>query len=174
MVLEHITTAQAVEFVTQGPPQLAATITAHHLLINRNALFAGGLRPHAYCLPVAKREHHRQALLSAVAGGSEKFFIGTDSAPHALSAKESACGCAGIYTAPYAMALYAEAFASINALDRLENFASIHGPSFYGLEPNQDTITLIQKPQQVVQQLAYEDEVLVPFRAGETLPWSLG
>ena len=173
VVFEHITTAEAVAFVHQGPPQLAATITAHHLLINRNAIFDGGLRPHAYCLPVAKRETHRQALLNAATGGSEKFFLGTDSAPHPRSAKESACGCAGLYTAPYALALYAEAFASREALDRLEGFASLHGPAFYGLEPNQDTVTLQEEPQQVAGQLAYQDESLVPFRAGQWLPWSL-
>ncbi len=172
VVLEHITTAQAVDFVQQGPSQLAATITAHHLLINRNAMFAGGIRPHAYCLPVAKRETHRQALLSAVASGSDKFFLGTDSAPHSRSAKEAACGCAGIYTAPFALALYAEAFDSINALDHFEGFASVHGPAFYGLEPNHDSITLIKKPQPVPDNLAFEDSQLVPFRAGETLPWS--
>ncbi len=173
VVFEHITTREAVEFVSTGPPQLAATITAHHLQINRNAMFAGGLRPHAYCLPVAKRESHRQALLAAATGGSEKFFLGTDSAPHTRRAKESACGCAGIYTAPYAMALYAEVFSDCNALEHLEGFASLHGPAFYGLDPNQETITLVEEPQQVVEQLAYEEEFLLPFRAGETLNWSL-
>jgi len=173
VVFEHITTAQAVAFVKQGPPNLAATITAHHLLINRNAIFSGGLRPHAYCLPVAKREVHRQALLAAATSGSEKFFLGTDSAPHPRLAKESACGCAGIYTAPYALALYAEAFASCDALACLEGFASVHGANFYALELNQDTVTLIQTPQDVPQSLRYAEGALIPFRAGETLPWRL-
>ncbi len=142
VVLEHITTAQAVEFVRQGPAQLAATITAHHLLINRNALFAGGLRPHAYCLPVAKREVHRQPLLSAVASGSEKFFLGTDSAPHLIADKESASGCAGVYNAATAMSCYAQVFEEEGRLERLAGFAAQFGADFYRLPRNEETITL--------------------------------
>ncbi|MDZ7585981.1 MAG: dihydroorotase, partial [Thiobacillus sp.] len=142
IVLEHITTRQAAEFVAAAPANVAATVTVHHLLYNRNAMFKGGIRPHMYCLPVLKREQHRQALVAAAISGNPKFFLGTDSAPHAVGAKESACGCAGIYTAHAAIELYAEAFEDAGALDKLEAFASFHGADFYGLPRNTDTITL--------------------------------
>lgn len=171
IVLEHITTQQAVEFVSNAPDNIAATITAHHLLFNRNAIFAGGIRPHMYCLPVLKREPHRLALLKAATSGNPKFFLGTDSAPHAVNAKESACGCAGIYTAHAAIELYAEAFDSVNALDRLEAFASFHGADFYGLPRNSDTITLQQGNWLVPANLKLGDELLVPMRAGEQILW---
>ena len=173
VVLEHITTRHAVEFVTEAPAQLAATITAHHLLLNRNALFAGGLRPHHYCLPVLKREQHRQALLAAATGGDPKFFLGTDSAPHARHAKESACGCAGIYTAHAAIELYAEAFEEAGALDRLEGFASFHGADFYRLPRSPETITLVRQRWQVPQHLGEGQEAIVPLRAGESIGWQL-
>ncbi len=173
VVLEHITTREAVQFIEAAPPQVAATITAHHLLYNRNALFTGGIRPHFYCLPVLKREHHREALLAAATGGNPKFFLGTDSAPHARHAKEAACGCAGIYTAHAAIELYAEAFAAMNALHRLEAFASFHGADFYGLPRNQDTLTLVRDPWTVPRELPFGEDVLVPLRAGETVAWRL-
>ena len=171
VVFEHVTTEQAVEFVRShaASGRLAATITAHHLLINRNALFAGGLRPHAYCLPVAKREHHRKALAAAATSGEPSFFLGTDSAPHAAAAKESACGCAGIFTAPAGIELYAEAFERANALGRLEAFASLNGPRFYGLAPNDDTITLVRQPWTMPAEIGG----VVPFRAGEEIAWTL-
>ena len=173
LVLEHITTRQAAEFVAAAPANVAATITVHHLLYNRNALFQGGIRPHMYCLPVLKREPHRQALVAAATGGSPKFFLGTDSAPHAIGAKESACGCAGIYTAHAAIELYAEAFEDAGALDRLEGFASLHGPDFYGLPRNTDTITLKRETWTVPQSLPLGAESLAPLRAGETLRWKV-
>ena len=173
IVLEHITTRQGVEFVQQSSNRVAGTLTAHHLLYNRNALFSGGLRPHYYCLPVLKREEHRQALLDAATSGSPKFFLGTDSAPHPRSGKETACGCAGCYTAPLAMALYAEAFEQANALDRLEGFASFHGADFYGLPRNRDTLTLEKTPYPVPDSLPFGDQTLIPLRAGETLPWQV-
>ena len=178
VVLEHITTLDAVEFVSSGPENLAATITPHHLHINRNAMFAGGLRPDFYCLPVAKRELHRLALRAAATSGNPKFFLGTDSAPHERSAKESACGCAGIFNAPYAIESYALAFEQEKALDRLEGFASEFGARFYRLPLNQDTITLVRDPQPVpkllpIQYAAGHGAGLVPFHAGETLPWRL-
>ena len=173
LVLEHITTRQAAEFVAAAPANVAATITAHHLLYNRNALFQGGIRPHMYCLPVLKREPHRLALVAAATGGSPKFFLGTDSAPHALGAKESACGCAGIYTAHAAIELYAEAFEDAGALDRLEGFASLHGPDFYGLPRNTDTITLKREAWTVPQTLPLGAESLSPLKAGETLRWKV-
>ncbi len=173
LVLEHITTRQAAEFVAAAPANVAATITVHHLLYNRNALFQGGIRPHMYCLPVLKREPHRQALVAAATGGSPKFFLGTDSAPHAIGAKESACGCAGIYTAHAAIELYAEAFEDAGALDRLEGFASLHGPDFYGLPRNTDTITLKRETWTVPQTLPLGAESLAPLRAGETLRWKV-
>ena len=178
VVLEHITTLDAVEFVSSGPENLAATITPHHLHINRNAMFTGGLRPDFYCLPVAKRELHRLALRAAATSGNPKFFLGTDSAPHERSAKESACGCAGIFNAPYAIESYALAFEQEKALDRLEGFASEFGARFYGLPLNQDTITLVRDPQPVPKLLPIQDAAghgagLVPFHAGETLPWRL-
>ncbi|MDR2925040.1 MAG: dihydroorotase [Azoarcus sp.] len=173
IVFEHITTSEAAQFVRAAGGNVAATVTAHHLLYNRNALFAGGLRPHHYCLPVLKRETHRRALLKAVCSGSPRFFLGTDSAPHAAHTKESSCGCAGCYTAPLALALYAEAFEAEGALDRLEAFASLNGPAFYGLPPNQDKVTLRRQPAEVPPHYGYEGGKLVPLRAGETVAWSL-
>jgi dihydroorotase len=169
IVLEHVTTKEAADFVAAAGPNLAATITPHHLIINRNALFAGGLRPHAYCLPVAKRELHRQAIRKAATSGSPKFFLGTDSAPHARGAKESSCGCAGIFNAPSALESYAQVFDDEGALDRLEGFASEHGPRFYGLPLNAGTVTLERGETLVPDELAG----VVPFRAGERLTWRL-
>jgi dihydroorotase len=173
LVLEHVTTAEAVEFVRAAGPDVAATITAHHLLWNRNAIFQGGLRPHAYCLPVLKRERHRQALLAAATGSEPQFFLGTDSAPHARAAKESDCGCAGIYTAHAAIELYAEAFAAAGALERLEAFASHRGADFYGLPRNRGTITLRQEPWTVPATLPFGEQILVPMRAGESVAFRL-
>jgi dihydroorotase len=173
VVFEHITTAEAAQYVADAPGPTAATLTAHHLLYNRNALFAGGLRPHHYCLPVLKREHHRVALLQAATSGSPKFFLGTDSAPHASALKEqSVCG-AGCYTAPAAMELYAEAFESVGALDRLEGFASFHGADFYGLPRNSGTVTLVRQPWTLPETLPFGDALIKPLRAGETLNWKL-
>jgi dihydroorotase len=171
VVLEHITTRQAAEFVAAAPAHVAATITAHHLLFNRNALFQGGIRPHMYCLPVLKREPHRVALVEAAVSGSPKFFLGTDSAPHAIGAKENTCGCAGIYTAHAAIELYAEAFEAANALDRLEGFASFFGADFYGLPRHSDQITLVREAWQVPATRALGTEFLQPLRAGEALQW---
>jgi dihydroorotase len=173
IVVEHITTREAAQFVREAPANIAATITAHHLLINRNALFAGGIRPHLYCLPVAKREQHRQALVEAAVSGNAKFFLGTDSAPHARHTKENDCGCAGIYTAHAAIELYAEAFDAAGALDKLEGFASLYGPAFYGLRPNTDRITLAHEPWTVPDARQYGDDMLVPFRARDTVAWRL-
>ncbi|AXY43323.1 dihydroorotase [Halomonas sp. JS92-SW72] len=174
VVFEHITTADAAEFVTSAPANVAATITAHHLLYNRNHMLVGGIRPHYYCLPILKRERHRQALLAAATSGSPKFFLGTDSAPHAQGDKESACGCAGAYTAPAAIELYAEAFEAAGALARLEGFSSHFGPDFYGLPRNADTITLVREPWQLPTSLPYAaGQRIVPLRAGETLAWKL-
>jgi dihydroorotase len=171
IVLEHITTQQAAEFVAAAPPTVAATITAHHLLYNRNAMFQGGIRPHLYCLPVLKRERHRQALIAAAISGNPKFFLGTDSAPHAMGAKESACGCAGMYTAHAAIELYAEAFDNADALDRLEAFASFYGADFYCLPRHVETITLRRETWIAPQRLDFGDERLVPLRAGEAVLW---
>ncbi len=173
VVLEHITTREAVEFVRTAPDNVAATITAHHLLLNRNAMFAGGIRPHAYCLPLLKREAHRRALVAAATSGNPKFFLGTDSAPHPRHAKESACGCAGIYTAHAALELYAEVFEQAGALERLEAFASHHGADFYRLPRNRDTITLVKQPWQAPAELDLGGETLVPLRAGGTIAWRL-
>ncbi|MDI1253159.1 dihydroorotase [Thermomonas sp.] len=173
MVLEHITTSTGAQFVTEAPGNVAATITAHHLLLNRNALFAGGLRPHHYCLPVLKREQHRQALLAAATGGNPKFFLGTDSAPHPRHAKESDCGCAGIYTAHAAIELYAEAFEQVEALDQLEAFASFYGADFYRLPRNIDTITLERRTWTVPEQIGVGPEAIVPFRANQPVAWQL-
>jgi dihydroorotase len=173
VVLEHITTREAARFVASAPPRVAATITAHHLLINRNALFTGGIRPHHYCLPVAKREEHRQALVEAAVSGIPKFFLGTDSAPHARHTKETDCGCAGIYTAHAGIELYAEAFDAAGALDRLQGFASHFGPDFYGLPRNSENITLERKEGLVPDELEYGQDKLVPFRAGGKLMWNL-
>jgi dihydroorotase len=174
VVFEHITTQDAAEFVAAAGENVAATITAHHLLYNRNALFVGGVRPHYYCLPVLKRETHRLALVAAATSGSSKFFLGTDSAPHARGVKESACGCAGCYTAHAALELYAEAFDAAGALDRLEAFASFNGPGFYRLPRNTGKITLEKQSWMTPETLAYaEGEQLVPLRAGELLHWKL-
>ena len=173
VVFEHITTANAVDFVKQAGDNIAATITAHHLLLNRNDMLVGGIRPHNYCLPVLKRETHRQALVSAATSGDPSFFLGTDSAPHSRSTKEHACGCAGSFTAPSAIELYAQAFDQAGCMDKLEGFASFHGPDFYGLPRNSGTIELVRKPWQVPETLPYLDEVIVPFMAGETLDWAL-
>ena len=169
VVLEHITTRQAAEFVAETPATLAATITPHHLHINRNALFAGGLRPHAYCLPVAKREEHRLAVRQAAVSGSPKFFLGTDSAPHARGAKESACGCAGIFNAPFALESYAAVFEQEDALGRFEDFASVHGAAFYNLPLNDGSVTLERAPVDVPAEI----DGIVPFHAGEALGWRL-
>ena len=174
VVLEHITTRDGADFVHSSGTNVAATITAHHLLLNRNAIFAGGLRPHHYCLPVLKRETHRQALLAAAISGNPKFFLGTDSAPHAKSAKETACGCAGCYTAHAGIELYAEAFEAANALDKLEGFASCFGADFYGLPRNRDMLTLVREAWQVpAQQPLLANDPLIPLRAGETIAWRL-
>jgi dihydroorotase len=178
VVLEHITTAEAADFVRAAGPNLAATITPHHLHINRNAMFRGGLRPDFYCLPVAKRELHRLALRAAAVSGDPKFFLGTDSAPHPRAAKEAACGCAGIYNAPYAIESYAAVFEAEGALERLEGFASEFGPRFYGLPLNEGTITLVRQPHTVPARLHGNDAAgssidLVPFHAGEVLHWRL-
>lgn len=173
IVLEHVTTRDAVQYVEITGPNIAATITAHHLLLNRNALFMGGIRPHHYCLPVLKREEHREALVEAATSGNPKFFLGTDSAPHARSAKEACCGCAGIYTAHAGIELYALAFEEAGALDRLEAFASRFGPQFYGLPPNVDKIALVRESWTAPQSIAFGDETLVPLRAGENISWKL-
>ena len=171
VVFEHITTAEAAAFVTEAGPNVAATITPQHLHINRNAMFAGGIRPHAYCLPVAKRELHRLALRKAATSGSAKFFLGTDSAPHAVSAKESACGCAGLFNSPFALESYAAVFEEEGALDRFEGFASLHGPAFYGLPVNTETVTLEKSLTQVPDQIDANGTPIVPFHAGEALGW---
>ena len=173
IVFEHITTRDAVEYVVAAERNLAATITPHHLLSNRNALFAGGNRPHHYCLPVAKRETHRQALLEAASGGDRRFFAGTDSAPHSRADKESACGCAGIYSAHSALELYAEAFEEAGDFTHFEAFMSLSGPAYYGLEPNTGTITLERRQWTVPESLPFPDAPLIPFRAGQTLNWKL-
>jgi dihydroorotase len=173
IVLEHVTTSEGVQFVTAASDNVAATITAHHLLLNRNAMFRGGLQPHAYCLPVLKRETHRQALVAAATGGNPKFFLGTDSAPHARERKETTCGCAGIYTAHAALELYAQAFEAAGALDRLEGFASHFGADFYGLPHNSDNITLEKADWQVAESYPLGDSAVVPMHAGETLHWQM-
>lgn len=173
IVFEHITTREAVEFVRDASSNIAATITAHHLLLNRNALFQGGIRPHHYCLPVLKRETHRRTLIEAATSGNPKFFLGTDSAPHSRSTKETACGCAGIYTAHAAIELYAEAFEQADALDKLEAFASFHGADFYQLPRNRESITLKKENWSVPANLEFADDILIPLRAGESLAWKL-
>jgi dihydroorotase len=173
IVLEHVTTAEAVDFVETAGPNLAATITAHHLVINRNAIFAGGIRPHLYCLPIAKREKHRRALRRAATSGDAAFFLGTDSAPHAIPTKETACGCAGIFTAPAALELYAEVFEEEGALDHFEAFASLHGPAFYRLPVNEDRVTLRREAWTVPERIGAGDGAVIPFRAGESLRWRL-
>jgi dihydroorotase len=173
IVFEHITTADAVAFVDASGPKLAATITPQHLHINRNAMFAGGIRPHAYCLPIAKREVHRLALRKAATSGSSKYFLGTDSAPHEKSAKESSCGCAGIFNAPYALESYIAVFDEEHALDKFEGFASEHGPRFYGLPLNEGTVTLERIPTSIPETLDLDGTPIVPFHAGATLGWRL-
>lgn len=173
VVFEHITTRDAVEFVNAAPANVGATITAHHLLYNRNHMLVGGIRPHFYCLPILKRNLHQEALLDAATGGSAKFFLGTDSAPHAKHAKEAACGCAGCYTAYAAIELYAEAFEQRNALDKLEAFASLNGPDFYGLPRNSETITLVREEWTAPASLPLGEHSVIPLRAGESLRWRL-
>lgn len=173
IVFEHITTADAVAFVDASGPNIGATITPQHLHINRNAMFAGGIRPHAYCLPVAKREVHRLALRKAATSGNAKYFLGTDSAPHDRTAKESACGCAGIFNAPFALESYAAVFDEENALDTFEAFASLNGPRFYGLPLNEERVTLERKPNPVPEQMDLDGNSFIPFHAGETMGWTL-
>ena len=173
VVFEHITTEDAAAFVTESGPNIGATITPHHLRYNRNAIFDGGIRPHFYCLPIAKREKHRLALRKAATSGSPKFFLGTDTAPHAVGAKESACGCAGVFNAPYAVESYVLTFDEEDALDKLEGFASLNGPRFYGLPVNEEKITLTRKDQSVPDRITLSDTDIIPFHAGETLGWSI-
>jgi len=173
VVMEHITTREAAQFVAAAPPQVAATITAHHLLMSRNAMFAGGVRPHLYCLPILKREIHREALMAAAISGNPKFFLGTDSAPHARHTKENDCGCAGMYTAHAGIELYVEAFAAANALDRLEGFASFFGADYYGLPRNSGKITLVKDPWAVPTSVPFGPDTLVPLRAGAMVDWKI-
>ncbi len=173
IVFEHITTSEAASYVTQSAGPIAATITAHHLLYNRNEIFKGGIRPHYYCLPVLKREQHRLALMTAATSGNPRFFLGTDSAPHPKGLKEHACGCAGCYTALHAMELYTQAFDSVGALDKLEQFASFSGPDFYQLPRNADSITLRREEWTMPAELAVGESTVVPLNAGELLPWKL-
>jgi len=173
MVLEHATTSDAIDYVESAPGPIAATITVHHLMFNRNAIFEGGLRPHHYCLPLIKRERHRQALVAAATSGNERFFLGTDSAPHPKHAKESDCGCAGVYSAPAAIELYAEVFEAAGALDKLEGFASLYGPDFYGLAPNDERITLEMQTWQLEAELTAGGDTIVPLRAGKSIGWQI-
>ena len=173
VVVEHITTKEAVEFVKGQGDQVAATITVQHLAYNRNHMLVGGIKPHYYCLPILKRNIHQQALQDAVSSGSSKFFLGTDSAPHAKGAKESACGCAGCFTAYAAIELYAEIFEDLGALDKLEGFASFHGPDFYRMPRNQDKITLVKSAWDVPQEMPFGQDIIVPLRAGDTISWRL-
>lgn len=173
VVLEHITTEDAAGFVAEAPANVGATITAHHLLFNRNHMLVGGVRPHYFCLPILKRRRHQEALVRAATSGNPKYFLGTDSAPHPKGAKESACGCAGSYTAHAALELYAEVFEAAGALDRLEGFASFHGPDFYGLPRNGDRITLVKKEWPVPETYPFGNDVVVPIRAGATLSWCI-
>jgi len=166
-----VTTREAARYVASAPPTVAATITPQHLLYSRNAMLVGGIRPHLYCLPILKREAHRRALVEAATSGSPKFFLGTDSAPHERGTKERACGCAGCYSAPAALELYAEAFDAAGALDRLEGFASVHGAAFYGFPAHDETITLVREPWQVPAEYPYGDGTIVPLRAGEVVRW---
>jgi dihydroorotase len=174
IVFEHVTTRAAVDFVRHARPGIAATVTPQHLLMNRNALFAGGLRPHHYCLPVLKTEADRRALLEAVASADPRFFLGTDSAPHLQADKEAYCGCAGIFSAPCGIELYAEVFDSLSALDRMEDFAAGFGADFYGLPRNEDTVTLVREPWEVPTRYTREGRTLVPLRDGQTLAWRIG
>lgn len=173
VVFEHITTKEAAQYVAEAEGPIGATITAHHLLYNRNEIFRGGIRPHYYCLPVLKREEHRLALVTAATSGDERFFLGTDSAPHAVHTKYAACGCAGCYTALHAMEMYTEAFAQAGALDKLEAFASLNGPAFYGLPVNEGTITLERKDWVLPESVPFGEHQLVPLNAGETIHWKM-
>ncbi|TQQ48290.1 dihydroorotase [Vibrio cholerae] len=173
IVLEHITTAEAVNFVRQANENVAATITAHHLLFNRNHMLVGGIRPHFYCLPILKRATHQHALVAAATSGSKKFFLGTDSAPHAKGRKEAACGCAGSYTAHAALELYAEVFEKEGKLENLEAFASFNGPDFYGLPRNQETVTLTKQAWPVAESMPFGSDIVVPIRAGENIEWTV-
>ncbi len=173
VVFEHITTSEAAQFVTSAPDTIAATLTPQHLLYNRNAMLVGGIRPHFYCLPILKREAHREALVKAATGGNKKFFLGTDSAPHAQHTKEGACGCAGCYSAHNAIELYAEAFEAAGALDKLEAFASFHGAEYYGLPRNRETVTLRKEDWQMPASIRFGEHQLVPLRAGEEMKWKL-
>ncbi|WP_104402721.1 dihydroorotase [Vibrio penaeicida] len=173
IVLEHITTSDAATFVKNANENVAATITAHHLLFNRNHMLVGGIKPHFYCLPILKRNTHQQALIEAATSGSKKFFLGTDSAPHAKGAKESACGCAGSYTAHAAVELYAEVFDNEGKLENLEGFASHNGPDFYGLPRNQDTVTLVKESWDVAETMPFGSDIVVPIRAGEQIEWKV-
>ena len=173
IVFEHITTKDAADFVSQAPKNVAATITAHHLLMNRNDMFKGGIQPHHYCLPILKREEHRLSLVNAATSGSPKFFLGTDSAPHAKHTKEASCGCAGMYTAHAAIELYAEAFENANALDKLEGFASFYGADFYGLPRNTEKVSLVKEGWQVPASLPFDGNELVPLRAGQNIIWKI-
>ena len=172
-MLEHVTTADGVSFVEEADGPTAATITPHHLVIDRNDLLVGGIRPHLYCLPIAKRRRHRDALRRAAVSGSPRFFLGTDTAPHAVSDKETACGCAGIFCAPTALEVYAEVFDEEGALDRLEAFTSLNGPAFYGLPPNDARIVLERSPAETPGLLTVDGDAILPFRAGERLEWRI-
>jgi dihydroorotase len=174
VVIEHVTTAETADLVRAHAPRVAATITPHHLLLNRTSLFQGGLRPHLYCLPVAKRERHRRALRKAATSGTSCFFIGTDTAPHLRTTKEAACGCAGIFVGATALQTYAQVFDEENALDRFECFASLNGPRFYGLNPNSETVVLKRQPSCAVVSVAVDNDEVVVFRGGESLAWSIG
>lgn len=173
VVFEHITTADAAEFVENGPDNIAATITAHHLLYDRNHMLVGGIRPHLYCLPILKRREHQEKLVQVATSGNAKFFLGSDSAPHTKNTKEASCGCAGCYTGHATIELYAEAFDQANALDQLEAFASLNGPSFYGLPKNTDSITLVRESWVSPETLTFKEQHLVPLRAGETIHWKV-
>jgi len=173
VVLEHITTKDAVQFIEKSGPNVAATITAHHLMYNRNHMLVGGIKPHFYCLPILKRNTHQDALISAATSGNKKFFLGTDSAPHSKGKKESACGCAGSYTAHAALELYAEVFESVGKLDNLESFASFNGPDFYGLPRNKDTVTLIKETWKVPATMPFGDETVIPIKANEFVTWKV-
>jgi len=173
IVLEHITTKEAVDFVSDSGPNVGATITPHHLLYNRNDMLGHSIKPHLFCLPILKRSHHQTALLEAATSGNSKFFLGTDSAPHAINKKESSCGCAGIYSAPYALAFYADIFEHENKLDKLQAFASHYGADFYGLPRNQETLTLIKQEQRIPDSLAFGAKQVIPMGAGQTLAWSI-
>jgi len=172
IVMEHITTSEAVDFIMNAPPNVAATITPQHLLFNRNSLFQGGIKPHFFCLPILKREVHRQALVKAISSGSSKFFLGTDSAPHTVESKESCCGCAGCFSSPIAIELYAEAFYSANAMENFEKFCSVNGPTFYGLPINSQKANLLEKSQKVPEFYDFGFQKVKPLRSSEILQWT--